>query len=67
MKDFNATRAAFILIASVIGVHAATIVTSDIQCFLADRPCTEITNSLRDLLMESMATVLAFTRLGPKP
>ena len=61
---FYAVQAAFWLLASVIGVHAATIVTSDVQCLLADRPCSELNGSLRDLLTETMATALAFSRLG---
>jgi len=61
---FDGFRAAFWLVSSIIGVHALTILTSDIQCFVADRPCTEINNSLRDLLTETMAAALAFSRLG---
>ena len=64
---FDTTRAAFYLVASMISVHALTIVTSDIQCWLAERMCNEVVSSLRDLMTETMATALAFSRLGSKP
>lgn len=64
---FDTTRAAFLLLAGIIGVHALTVITSDIQCFIESRVCNEITNSMRDLMTETMAAALAFSRLGSKP
>ena len=61
---FDATRAAFLLLAAIIAVHALTIITTDLQCFIESRQCTEITSSLRDLMTETMAAALAFSRLG---
>ncbi len=58
---FDPVRAAFYLVASVIGVHAIVVLLGAVQCFMSNTLGTcDATGRLGDLLAGALAAVLAF-------
>jgi hypothetical protein len=65
-QPFDATRASFMLLAFVIGIHALVVLAGVVVCFIgneeviAGKFTCDQHDKLRDLLTEAMAAALAF-------